>query len=173
MNVDIVLFQYYSFKDMSKKNFFHIFNIPVSYKIDETELTKVYFQLQKKQYLDCPCKEGTATIDLSDLNIAYKTLINPIDRAEHFLEVQGVSIIDKLPMIFAEEMFEIRQQYELLQTDIQKKDFIADLKKRMAEIISSLHNFESDLVKFRDQTGLLRFINSFLEKVESNAYSRD
>lgn len=153
---------------MNKKNFFHVFNIPISYKIDESELTKIYFELQRKQYPNFSDTEIVA-----DLNIAYKTLMNPIDRAEHFLEVHGVDIIDELPAAFTEEIFEMRQEYELLQTEQQKKDFIDALKKRMTKIISSLRDLESDLTQFKNQTGFLRFINSFLEKVESNAYSRD
>ena len=107
--------------------------------------------------------------------MAYQTLMNPVDRAEHYLNVCGVPILDHLPSDFAGEMFNMRQKFDSLRTESDKNEFITSLKKRMNDIISLLHSLKKkdDLDEFRRYTCLLRFINSFLEKVESNAYSRD
>ncbi|MBR1735094.1 MAG: Fe-S protein assembly co-chaperone HscB [Alphaproteobacteria bacterium] len=173
ISVDIVLTRKYHEKDMSEKNYFSIFNLPVSYNIDESKLTDTYFRLQRQWHPDSFSENSTEADKTTsvDLNIAYKILMNPIDRAEHFLELQGESIIDTLPTNIAEEMFELRQKYALLSSDIEKLQFVDYIKRRMTEIIFSLRILEADIKKFKDQAGLLRFLNSFLEKVESNAYS--
>lgn len=172
-------------------NFFKIFGLPVSYDLDEAALDKAYFEKLRGVHPDAAvvgdaAGEDTAdvtdnadaadVVSSSDLNVAYHTLINPIDRAEHFLEVHGVQPLrDQLPMDFAEEIFELRQRYDSIGEDREKKDFIGALKRRMVGIEDYLKRAaeKSDISSFRSHTGLLRFLNSFLEKIDSDAYSRD
>lgn len=158
----------------NKNNYFQIFGLPTSYKLDESLLTENY--LKKQRELCCFADENFANGEtLADLNTAYKVLLDPIDRAEYFLKIHGISPLkDQLPMDFAEEIFEIRQKYSLLENDAEKSEektaFIAALKKRRADIIYSLQNLENDIEKFRSYVGLLRFTDSFLAKIDSSAY---
>lgn len=173
-------------------NFFKIFGLPTSYDLDEAALHKAYFEKLRGVHPDSAAVGAAADVDAdaegvissSDLNVAYHTLINPVDRAEHFLEVHGVQPLrDQLPMDFAEEIFELRQGYDSLEKELkeqekneeEKNDFICALKKRMVEIEGSLREEAAmdDLEAFRSHAGLLRFLNSFLEKIDSDAYSRD
>ena len=163
---------------MSGKNFFQFFELPISYSLDEAALMRVYLERQRELHPDSVvvgnCTNSCAGTSVAELNTAYQILMDPIDRAEHYLSVRGIPILEQLPSDFAEEMFSMRQKYDSLQTESEKKEFCASLKQRMADIVSLLHDIKEDeLEEFRRYTCLLRFINSFLEKVELNAYSRD
>lgn len=163
---------------MGNKNFFSMFDLPISYNIDENALRVAYFEKQRQLHPDF-CNnnmkdtEGHEEITITDVNVAYECLTDPIARAEHFLELQNFSAKYDVFTDFADEMFEIRRTYASLEQESEKNIFFSSLKARMSEIIGKLHDFEDDLKKFRAYTGLLRFINSFLEKAESNVYGRD
>lgn len=167
----------YHTQDMSDKNYFEFFGLPVSYNLDETALMYIYLERQRKEHPDfCTgdCVSIFADNSVAELNTAYQTLMDPINRAEHYLRVRGVSILDQLPSDFAEEMFNMHQKYDSIKNKSEKEKFLESLRNRMEDILSLLHTLkEDDLKKFRKYTCLLRFINSFLEKVELNAYSRD
>lgn len=163
---------------MSGKNFFQFFGLPISYSLDEAALMRVYLERQREFHPDSVvadnCINSCAGTSVAELNTAYQVLMNPIDRAEHYLNVLGMQTLDQLPSDFAEEMFSMRQKFDSLQTESEKKEFCASLNQRMADIISLLHGLKEDeLEKFGRYACLLRFINSFLEKVELNAYSRN
>lgn len=162
---------------MNNENFFQFFGLPVSYNLDETALMRIYLERQRKEHPDSfigDCVNISTNNSVAELNTAYQTLMDPINRAEHYLKVRGVSILDQLPSDFAEEMFDMRQKYDALQNESEKEKFCTLLRNRMEDILSLLNNLkEDDLEKFRKYTCLLSFINSFLEKVELNAYSRD
>ena len=182
---------------VDKINFFEIFGLPVSYKLDRSSLDKAYFDTLRKVHPDSGFAEeiapdvssgdgapknydlGTASARIqptpSELNTAYHTLINPVDRAEYFLELKGVlPLRNQLPVNFAEEIFELRQRYDSIevgdteQEELQRKDFISAIKKRMVDIETSLETLDGDgnLENFRDLVGLLRFLASFLEKID-------
>ena len=139
---------------------------------------RIYLERQRKIHPDSivadNCVNGSGGISVVELNTAYQVLMNPINHAEHYLSVRGIPILEQLPSDFAEEMFSMRQKYDSLQTESEKKEFCTSLRQHMTDIISLLRGLKEDeLEKFRRYTCLLRFINSFLEKVELNAYSRD
>lgn len=173
-------------------NCFEIFGLRLSYKVDKSALDKAYFDLLRKVHPDSgfadeKLEESCSNSGISDsraalshptpsdLNVAYRVLSNPIDRAEHFLDLLGIAPLrDQLPADFAEEIFELRMRYDSIkipetkEEKEQKKDFISVLKKRMVDVEDSLESLaeENDLKTFRDYTGLLRFLNSFLEKID-------
>jgi molecular chaperone HscB len=150
-------------------NCFDFFGIPFGYNVDASALTKIYLRRQARVHPDANasnCKES------AELNAAYKTLMNPIERARHFLEILGRRGDDLDPQ-FAAEAFELREKYESLIASEDKKKFQDKLSQRIAELIATLHNLEDNLDEFQKYCGLLRFIDSFLEKIKSDVYSRD
>jgi molecular chaperone HscB len=150
-------------------NFFDVFGVPVSFCIDESEITRIYLRKQRAVHPDAVGDE-LGDENASFLNVAYKTLMNPIARAEHLLEMKGVEL-DQTSSDFAAEMFAIREKYENLSVDAEKIEFENHLKNRMLEIIALLEQSEDDIGKFSSYLCLLRFIGSFLEKVGSDVYS--
>lgn len=188
---------------VDKINFFEIFGLPVSYKLDRSALDKAYFDSLRKVHpdsgfaeeiaLDMSSGDGAlknhnlgavsaqALLTPSEINTAYHTLMNPVDRAEYFLELRGVlPLRNQLPPNFAEEIFELRQHYDSIevggteQEELQRKDFISAIKKRMVDIETSLETLNRDesLENFRDLVGLLRFLASFLEKIDLKEIDR-
>ncbi|MDR2781916.1 MAG: Fe-S protein assembly co-chaperone HscB [Holosporaceae bacterium] len=140
-------------------NFFEIFGLPVRYKIDETALLKAYLQEQSCAHPDAVGSESEKS---SYLNVAYKTLRYPIERARYFLELCGKST-DVLDPEFAVEMFSIREKYEIL-SDRKEKDKLNDeLIERIAQLTTVLDDLENDIDAFQKNYCLLRFISSFLE----------
>jgi len=140
------------------KNFFEIFDFPVSYRIDESALIDRYFEKSRSES------------DIVYLNEAYKTLMDPIDRAEYIIKLRGVRI-DEICSESADEMFEIREKYDLLSSEDEKKEFQVFLRQRISEIIESLYKLNEFNKEFRDFVHLLRFIHSFLEKISIDVYS--
>ncbi|MDR2723880.1 MAG: hypothetical protein LBB25_01570 [Holosporaceae bacterium] len=150
-------------------NYFEKFGIPVGYKIDENALVQAYLQEQSSFHPDANEVEFEKS---ALLNKAYKVLSNPIDRAKHFLEIHG-KYQDVLDPEFSVEAFNLREKYETLATLKSKKKFQEELAKRISELIATLYKLENNLDAFQKNYGLLRFINSFLEKVRSDAYGRN
>lgn len=142
-------------------NYFEVFNLPVAYKVDKQKLTEVYLQKQKG------VRDGSV---LLQVNEAYSVLKDDIRRGEYFLKLKSMPVESISPQ-FAKEMFTMRENYENLRDLQSRVDFQMNLKKKMKRMISSLSSYENDLKKFAELFCVVRFINSFLEKVGLNAYS--
>lgn len=157
---------------LTVKNFFEIFDFAVSYKVDESELTRRYFAKQRSLHSKKNHDGSSGDNDVSYLNEAYKTLMDPIDRAEYIIKLQNLQL-DEICYDSAAEMFEIHEKYNSLSSENDKKKFQDFLSHRMSVIIESLCEFEDYTGEFYKLTRLLRFIHSFLEKTRINVYSRN
>ncbi len=149
------------------RNYFEFFDIPMSFNVDESALTLAYLRKQQQLHADGDVDDAKTTF----LNSAYKTLSNPISRGEYFLKLQGIDI-DAMPTEAAIEMFKLREQYDALQNDEDRKHFQAELEKKNELTVQKLKE-TPDLAEFAKAFCVLRFINSFLEKVRTDVYSRN
>ena len=140
-------------------NYFEILKLPVKYQIDSDELTKNYLVAQK----NFGCE-----VDL--LNEAYNVLKSDIKRGEYFLGLHDISV-EKLDKKFATEMFELREKYSTLISEKDKIDFQKKLKSENKKRIASLD--ENNLEKFSELFSVIKFVDSFLEKVKLDVYSRN
>ena len=73
----------------------------------------------------------------------------------------------------AEQMFKLREEYENLQEQDLKNKFSEDIKKDVDEKILQLANYENDIDIFCEKFAEIKFLNSFLEKVKFDVYSRN
>lgn len=149
-------------------NYFKFFGINVKYEMDELQLIKLYFEKQKKIHPDI----SNESDDSSTANMAYKTLLHPISRAEHFLQLKNIDV-EAVSSYCAEKMFKIREEYASLKNDEQIGEYKKYLKKQICEIIKLLPKIEEDLELFKEQFYLLKFLDSFLEKVKNDDTRRD
>ncbi|MBM3590035.1 MAG: Fe-S protein assembly co-chaperone HscB [Alphaproteobacteria bacterium] len=72
------------------KNYFEVFNLPINFDIDLSQLEKNYLQLQQQFH---PDSSNINSIENSILiNHAYKILSNDLHRAIHMLQISGIDI---------------------------------------------------------------------------------
>ena len=69
-----------------KDNYFKLFGLEERYDIDADELYKAYITLQREVHPDVRDDDSVSII----ANTAYRTLSNPISRAEYLLGLRGI-----------------------------------------------------------------------------------
>jgi molecular chaperone HscB len=153
-------------------NYFELFDLPIAYTVDESKLTDIYLKKQAVAHPDSPMYNQSTPAESAMLNIAYKTLMDPLMRAEYFLVLHNIKMED-IDVKHAAEVFDIYETHAALKTTEEKELFQDNLSQRVSELEKSLYGIGNDISKFCEIFGLLRFINVFLEKVRVNAYNRD
>ena len=146
-------------------NYFEIFDLPVSYSIDEDKLNANYLKKQKVLY--------ESRDESSLLNSAYNILSDPIKRAEYFLRLNELTSDISMSSKNALEMFALREKFDSLSDDESREKFCETLEEKISELLESLSALENDLDAFHEKFELILFMHSFLEKVRSNVYSGD
>lgn len=98
-------------------NYFELFEIPVSLKVNATALVKKYFELQKKFHPDYYSNESEAVQaevleKVAQINKAFKTFKNPDDTIKYVLMQKGLLEEEEkyqLPADFLMEMMELNE----------------------------------------------------------------
>jgi molecular chaperone HscB len=98
-------------------NYFELFDIPVSLKVDKGSLSKKYIELQKKYHPDFYTQstedEQLEALDKSSIiNKALKTFRNEDDTIKYVLEQKGLLVEEEkyaLPPDFLMEMMELNE----------------------------------------------------------------
>ncbi|MDR2158135.1 MAG: hypothetical protein LBO02_02345 [Holosporaceae bacterium] len=147
-------------------NYFEIFEIPVGYRINEEMLLQSYLRKQSAVHPDA---NGAESAESARLNVAYRVLLDPIERARHLLEINGKEA-DKVASDFTSEMFSWREKYESLTSTREKEIFREKLSTRVSELIDRLYDLENNMDEFEKYYSLLRFVSSFREKIKSDGY---
>jgi hypothetical protein len=70
-------------------------------------------------------------------------------------------------------MLDWREKYESLASTEEKGKFLKELSKRISELIGKLYDLDNNMDEFGKYYGLLRFVGSLKEKVESDGYDWD
>lgn len=160
-------------------NFFNLFAIPQKYGIDLEALNASYFAMQESVHPDRQRLSDSSNNISATINNGYVTLTNPLKRAKHLLQVNGYKT-DELTQGNAQQMFDIRMQYENLKNEHNNSKnehaialFTRRLQEQMDKIIADLYKIEDDLDAFFNLFKLAEFINSFLEKVNTDVYNRN
>ena len=98
-------------------NYFELFDLPVSLKVDKSQLAKKYFELQKMYHPDFftqADEEGQATAleKSSSINKALKLLQSQDETIKYVLELKGLLAADEkyqLPPDFLMEMMDLNE----------------------------------------------------------------
>jgi molecular chaperone HscB len=101
-------------------NYFELFELPVTLKVDKAILTKKYIDLQKKYhpdfYLNASKEEQAEVLEKSSaINKALKTLQNEDELIKYVLQIKGILIDDEkyeLPAAFLMEMMELNENLD-------------------------------------------------------------
>jgi molecular chaperone HscB len=159
-------------------NYFELFNIPVTPKVDQSKLSKKYFDLQRKNhpdfFSDATDAEKELNIQLSaDINIAYTTFKDDQKTLEYFLMLNGIIEHDekyKLPDEFLMEMMDFNE--ELL--EISKETAIKKIKEYemllFNEVKDSIENCEQQaseeaLLKMKEYYYKKKYLNRILDRL--------
>ena len=145
-------------------NYFEMFGLDVHYNIDESALTVNYL---KKQMSSHPDIDGSEVAS-SCLNVAYSVLKDPLSRAEYILALQGKDT-NKMPNRLALKMFELREQFDKINSAEDKNVFIDKQRHHVDNLLKTLSKYSIDSDGFITTFCEAKFIHSFLEKAVTNA----
>lgn len=131
---------------MPDKSYFELYDLPLTFKVDETLLKKKFYALSRQYHPDFYANESKEkqddVLELSTLNNrAYKVLSDPLKRTEYILELHNM---------LAEE-----DKYTLPQ------DFLMD----MMDVNEALMDMESD-----PDPGRLMTISSEIDQLEASLF---
>ena len=130
-------------------NYFELFDIPVSLKVDKSQLAKKYFELQKRYHPDFftqADEEGQAAAleKSSSINKALKLLQNQDETIKYVLELKGLLTADEkyqLPPDFLMEMMDLNENLS------------ADSTTLIHEIETGLYDEVKDIIEcYNDST---------------------
>lgn len=157
-------------------NYFEFYNIPVSFKINQAELKKKYFELSKLYHPDFHTT-GTASeieevLEKSTLNTnAYKVLTSFESRMKYILQVKNIIDAEEkysLPNSFLMEMMDLNEAIDELQFDaspVKKEKIVSEIKEFENQLIQSVqHLIEAENVE--------NFTNSDFEKIKEYYFKK-
>jgi len=158
-------------------NYFEFFGIPVSFRVDEAQLRRLFYQNSKKYHPDFHSLASADTqeemLRLSTLNNeAFQTLSDPDRRMRYLLEIKGLLQEEgqqQVPQDFLAEMMDINEVLLELELDYDPERFeqtaqaIAQLERALDEAIEPvLERYADDAEHSRED--LLRVRDYFLKK---------
>ena len=158
-------------------NHFELFDLEPAYALAPGALEQSYRELQSLVHPDRHAQasdaERRASLSLAtDVNEAYRTLKDPVQRARHLLELNGVDVAfetnTQMPTDFLLQQLEMREEIEAA---IGKKDFafLDALKRRLAGQKAALEGRIGESIDARkDYAGAADLVRKlmFLQKIE-------
>jgi len=130
--------------DLFSKNYFEIFNLPVSFEMDINQLSAVYRDLQKEvhpdKFVNAGEQQSRMAVQMTSLvNQAFDTLKSPVSRAHYLLKIAGLDIDHDQdttmdPMFLMEQM-ELREEIESARS---KSDPLAEIDRLLKQVNNTL-----------------------------------
>lgn len=163
------------------QNYFEIFQLPVSFDLDEDQLAARHRQLQSTVHPDkfVSATDHEKRLSLqwaTQINSAYDTLRAPLPRAIYLLALKDVNIEDnpQLDPMFLMEQIELREQLEDIgeQSDSEAAltslgSFKVDVDARMAGLqLEFAAHYEADAGAAEQAVYKLQFINKLRQAAD-------
>ncbi|XRX43099.1 MAG: Fe-S protein assembly co-chaperone HscB [Buchnera aphidicola (Tetraneura sorini)] len=148
------------------KNYFKIFNLPISFQLDKKQLTKNFYELQKKYHPDfCIDEDKIKKSNLMKksikINHAYKILIDPIKRAEYYIRINYLNFEKEkkdipFDIIFLKKHMKLCEELEHIKKSSKKNEKIMQffLKKIDDLIFLYLHKIERKFINKEWETAI-------------------
>lgn len=142
-------------------NFFTLFGLPEQFQLDKGHLAQVYKSLAQVTH---PDKFSTASEQQklmsvqknAQVNDGYAVLKNPLTRAEHMLELRGLSLQHETKTLqepaFLMQQMEWREQLEDAQHAKDPMTELASLEKELAGHTAEHYKALEDLLATNDET---------------------
>ena len=157
-------------------NYFELFELPISIKIDKTKLAQKYFELQKKNHPDFFANgtehEQEQALEISSqLNKALKTFKSTDQTIKYVLQLKGLLEEEEkyqLPPAFLMEMMELNE--ELSDNSAKQVQELGDqLYHEMAPIIENYNDATTtteDLLKLKEYYFKKKYLQRILDRLE-------
>jgi molecular chaperone HscB len=157
-------------------NYFELFNIPVSIKMDKSQLAQKYFELQKKYHPDFFVQgtefEQEEALEISSmLNKALKTLKSEEQTIKYILQLKGLLEEEEkyqLPPAFLMDMMELNEE---LSADSAARiaAIEQDLNAQVQPIIDTYNDAttsKDDLLKLKEYYFKKKYLQRILDRLE-------
>lgn len=162
------------------QSFFEILGIPASFVLDEKALEQAYFTAQKAchpdRFIGKAEADRVAAVSRSQLvNDAYETLKNPLTRAEHLLELQGVHVLGEdqpAPPQLLLEMLELRERVADAEDGAALAAMVSEIKALAAANSKDIEQAfaANDVVKASEETLRLHYLGKAMEEAHMRIY---
>ena len=158
-------------------NYFELFNIPVSLKVDANNIKQKFYELSRKYHPDFFSNEtedaqNEALEKSSLINKAYKTFSNEDETIKYVLQLKNLLIEEEkyqLPSDFLMEMMELNEASQEAGSE-EIKFQISNLKSQIYEPVKQImEHYENDtvsekeLLQVKDYYYKKKYLNRILE----------
>ena len=163
------------------QNYFDVFKLKTNYSIDLNLLENNYQSLMQKLHPDnfsamADMAKRIANQKSSELNHAYTTLLSPISRAKHLLELNSYTIdfeSERVGPEYIMHQFELREEFAELEeknSDDAYNVFLSNLENEYNALLNSLVSLfvNKEHSKVKDLLLHLKFLERLIEKVKHN-----
>jgi molecular chaperone HscB len=165
-------------------NFFTLFNLSPSFDIDSASLAETYQKLQKLTHPDKFATAGVAEKLIavqknSQVNDGYQVLKKPVSRAEHILELRGITLNHEQQTmqdnVFLMQQMEWREQLEDIGSDPDQVEALEQLddeiQAELNEQLGKLRQLLAEENSEADQQSAvtirkLKFLNKLRQEIE-------
>jgi len=168
-------------QSISGKNYFELFDLPVSFEVDQETLSLRYRDLQRAVHPDrfasASDQEKRLSVQQAALiNEAFQALKSPLPRARYLLELNGITLDDNdtnMDPSFLMEQMELREAL----ADVRGKDDpfgelnslrdrIESKERELVESLQQLFNDGNDLEQGKDLVRRMQFMQRLLGEVD-------
>lgn len=153
------------------EDYFSVLELSAAFDINSQELEKNYLQKQRKLHPDRfvlseEQEKGYAARSSSLLNKAYRTLKDPVLRAEYLLKLKGREIPQTItdPELLMETL-ELQEEKQILSTVEEKQAFSKNIQQKIVTHLKSMEeNFKKQVWEVAEREFL--FVR-YLDKIKS------
>jgi molecular chaperone HscB len=155
--------------------YYEAFGLEPSLSVDSEDLKKRFYERSRLWHPDkfsrsTPEEQQTALNTTSTLNDAFRTLRDPVARAEYFLKEKGVELSKEVPPELLEEVFELNMALEELRDgDESTRPQLLEARDRFLAMRDSIDKSLAETTDLEQVRGLLnrrKYISNLIRDVE-------
>jgi molecular chaperone HscB len=159
--------------------FYEAFGLEPALSLDAEDLKKRFYELSRQWHPDkfsrASMEEQEKALEMTAvLNDAFRTLRDPIARAEYFLKEKGIELSKEAPPELLEEVFELNMALEeLKEGDESARPQLVEARERFVAMRDSIDatlvetGERGDLEEVRALLNRRRYIRNLIREVEN------
>jgi molecular chaperone HscB len=163
---------------MDAPDYYHFFGLEPRFNLDPADLEDRFHRLSRQLHPDrfaqaTPAEREQSLAASANLNDAYRTLRDPVARAEHFLKLQGFEQTKEVPAELLEEVFELNLALQEHGADDAARERVRSLEREADATLARLfsaYDASADpaaLGHIRAALNRRKYISNLIRQVES------